>query len=109
MSSPTPAPRALVDAPECTDVAADLITLMASPDLASRRWICEQYDHMVGADTVQRPGGDAAVVRVHGTQKGLATATRAISTPSSSSTGASPTGYESPGSMVRTSFGKLTR
>jgi phosphoribosylformylglycinamidine synthase II len=46
--------------------------LMSSPALASRRWIWEQYDHMVMADTVQRPGGDAAVVRVHGTDKGLA-------------------------------------
>ncbi len=72
---PTPAPKALVDAPECKDVAADLKALMATPDLASRRWIWEQYDHMVGADTVQRPGGDAAVVRVHGTPKGLAIAT----------------------------------
>lgn len=48
---------------------------MGSPDIASRRWIWEQYDHMVGGDTVQRPGGDAAVVRVHGTQKGLAMST----------------------------------
>jgi phosphoribosylformylglycinamidine synthase subunit PurL len=48
---------------------------MGSPDLASRRWIWEQYDHMVGADTVQRPGGDAAVVRVHDTQKALALST----------------------------------
>jgi len=46
--------------------------LMGSAHLASRRWIFEQYDHMVMADTVQRPGGDAGVVRVHGTQKGLA-------------------------------------
>ncbi len=49
-----------------------LETMMGSPHLSSRRWIWEQYDHMVMADTVQRPGGDAAVVRVHGTQKGLA-------------------------------------
>ncbi len=48
---------------------------MGSPDIASRRWIYEQYDTQVGADTVQRPGGDAAVVRVHGTQKGLAMST----------------------------------
>ena len=61
--------------PTCTDPAADLLTLMASPDIASRRWIWEQYDHMVGADTVQRPGGDAGVVRVHGTDKGLAVST----------------------------------
>jgi phosphoribosylformylglycinamidine synthase II len=72
---PTPQPEPLTDLPECTDPAADLLKLMGSPDLASRRWIWEQYDHMVGADTVQRPGGDAAVVRVHGTEKGLAIST----------------------------------
>src|SRR3546814_9747753 len=48
---------------------------MGSPDLASRRWVWEQYDHMVGADTIQRPGGDAAVVRVHDTKKALAMST----------------------------------
>jgi phosphoribosylformylglycinamidine synthase subunit PurL len=73
--TPTPPPRALVDVPECRDPAADLLRLLASPDLASRRWIWEQYDHMVGADTVQRPGGDAAVVRVHGSAKALAITT----------------------------------
>jgi phosphoribosylformylglycinamidine synthase len=72
---PTPAQAPLADMPESNDIGADLIKLMASPDLASRRWIWEQYDHMVGADTVQRPGGDAAVVRVHGTDKGLAVST----------------------------------
>jgi len=71
----TPPAMALVDAPECKDPAADLLKLMGSPDIASRRWIWEQYDSQVGADTVQRPGGDAAVVRVHGTQKGLAITT----------------------------------
>ncbi|GAA4767045.1 phosphoribosylformylglycinamidine synthase subunit PurL [Stakelama sediminis] len=63
------------DIPESSDIGADLLKLMGSPDLASRRWIWEQYDHMVGADTVQRPGGDAAVVRVHGTDKALAITT----------------------------------
>jgi phosphoribosylformylglycinamidine synthase len=63
------------EVPRSTDVAADLLRLMGSPDLASRRWIWEQYDHMVGADTVQRPGGDAAVVRIHGTEKALAIST----------------------------------
>jgi phosphoribosylformylglycinamidine synthase len=67
--------KPLGDVPECTDIAADLLKLMASPDIASRRWLWEQYDYMVGADTVQRPGGDAAVVRVHGTRKGLAMST----------------------------------
>jgi phosphoribosylformylglycinamidine synthase subunit PurL len=57
------------------NIVADLLTLMRSPDLASRRWIWEQYDHMVGADTVLGPGGDAALVRVHGTQKALAITT----------------------------------
>ncbi len=72
---PTPKRAPLTDVPESTDIAADLLTLIGSPDIASRRWIWEQYDHMVGADTVQRPGGDAAVVRVHGTRKGLAITT----------------------------------
>ncbi|MEL6876310.1 MAG: AIR synthase related protein, partial [Pseudomonadota bacterium] len=66
---------ALGDIPESTDIGADLLKLMASPALASRRWIWEQYDSQVGADTCQRSGGDAAVVRVHGTNKGLAITT----------------------------------
>jgi phosphoribosylformylglycinamidine synthase len=64
--------------PEMTDVAADLLRLIGSPNLASRRWIFEQYDQQVGGDTVQRPGGDAAVVRVHGTEKALALSTDCI-------------------------------
>src|SRR4249919_3345871 len=67
--------KPLEDVPESTDIAADLLKLMASPNLASRRWIWEQYDSQVGADTVQKPGGDAAVVRVHGTSKALAITT----------------------------------
>src|SRR5438874_2548451 len=69
------APEPLTDVPESTDIAADLLKLMASPALASRRWVWEQYDQSVGADTVQRPGGDAAVVRVHGSKKALAITT----------------------------------
>jgi phosphoribosylformylglycinamidine synthase subunit PurL len=46
--------------------------LLACPDLCSRRWVYEQYDNTVGANTLQGSGGDAAVVRVHGTQKALA-------------------------------------
>ena len=64
----------LGDMPESTDIAADLLKLMASPAIASRRWIWEQYDSQVGADTVQT-GGDAAVVRIHGTRKALAMTT----------------------------------
>ncbi len=48
--------------------------LIASPALASKRWIWEQYDHLVMGNTVKRPGGDAAVIRVGGT-KALAMAT----------------------------------
>ena len=69
------APEPLTDIPESTDIAADLLKLMGSPALASRRWVWEQYDQSVGADTVQRPGGDAAVVRVHGSKKALAMTT----------------------------------
>ena len=71
---PTPKRPALaadaVSAPK--DMGAALLTLLACPDLASKRWIYEQYDHMVGNDTVARPGGDAAVVRVR-TGKGVET------------------------------------
>ena len=67
--------KPLGDVPESTDIAADLLKLMACPDLASRRWIWEQYDSQVGADTLQKSGGDAAVVRVHGTKKALAIST----------------------------------
>ena len=54
---------------------AALRTLLAAPDLCAKRWIWEQYDHMVMTDTILRPGGDAGVVRVHGTNKGLAIST----------------------------------
>ncbi|MEO6247644.1 MAG: phosphoribosylformylglycinamidine synthase subunit PurL [Sphingomicrobium sp.] len=64
----------LGDIPESTDIAADLLKLMASPAIASRRWIWEQYDSQVGGDTVQT-GGDAAIVRIHGTNRGLAMTT----------------------------------
>src|SRR5919107_1649744 len=68
-------PESLTDVPESTDIAADLLKLMGSPNLASRRWVWEQYDQSVGADTVQTPSGDAAVVRVHGSKKALAITT----------------------------------
>jgi phosphoribosylformylglycinamidine synthase len=71
---PTPK-RADIDMPAGGDLGAALLKLIGSPDLASKRWIWEQYDHMVGADTLARPGGDAAVVRVHGTKKALAITT----------------------------------
>jgi phosphoribosylformylglycinamidine synthase subunit PurL len=71
----TKPPAPLGDIPESQDIAADLLRLIGSPDIASRRWIYQQYDQKVGADTIQPPGGDAAVVRVHGTKKALAITT----------------------------------
>jgi phosphoribosylformylglycinamidine synthase II len=52
-----------------------LMALMGNSEIASRRWIWEQYDSMVMGDTLVGPGGDAALVRVHGTQKALAMST----------------------------------
>lgn len=73
---PTPAPKLIlpewVPAPDA--ILSCLERMMATPHLCSRRWIWEQYDHTVMGDTIQRPGGDAAVVRVHGTTKGIAVA-----------------------------------
>ena len=55
---------------------AEILKLFAaSSDLCSRRWIYEQYDSEVMADTIAGSGGDAALVRVHGTQKALAITT----------------------------------
>jgi phosphoribosylformylglycinamidine synthase II len=52
-----------------------LKTMLGHVDLASRRWIYEQYDSQVMADTIAGPGGDAALVRVHGSKRGLAMST----------------------------------
>jgi phosphoribosylformylglycinamidine synthase len=54
------------------DAGRALLRLVGAPDLCSRRWVWEQYDHMVMADTVGRPGGDAALVRIHGSDRALA-------------------------------------
>ena len=59
-------PMALADA---------LQKLIATPDLCSKRWVWEQYDHIILGNTVQRPGGDSAVVRVEDGPKGLAMTT----------------------------------
>jgi phosphoribosylformylglycinamidine synthase len=73
-TEPTPeqAEVAASSVPLPDSVDAVLLRLMTCPDLASKRWIWEQYDSQVGADTRFGPGGDAAVVRVHGTPKALA-------------------------------------
>lgn len=58
---------------EPENVNDTLLTLLATPDLASKRWIFEQYDSQVMNDTIKGPGSDAAIVRIHGTQKAIAT------------------------------------
>jgi phosphoribosylformylglycinamidine synthase subunit PurL len=52
-----------------------LLRLLGSPDLCSKRWVYEQYDHLILGNTVQPPGGDAAVVRIGDGPKGLALTT----------------------------------
>ncbi len=69
-TDPPPTERTPVPCDEA-DIDA-LRTLIGSPDLASRAWIWEQYDHGVMSDTVTPPGSDAAVIRIHGTDRALA-------------------------------------
>ena len=52
-----------------------LLKLLASPDQCSKRWVWEQYDHLILGNTVQAPGGDSAIVRVGEGPKGLALTT----------------------------------
>jgi phosphoribosylformylglycinamidine synthase len=74
---PTPKKPELyaADCPPPDDYNATLLAMLGSPDMASRRWIWQQYDSTVMNDTAQGPGGDAAVIRVHGSQKALAVTT----------------------------------
>ena len=55
--------------------AEALTRLLATPDLCSKRWVWEQYDHLILGNSVQQPGGDAGVVRVGDGPKGLAMTT----------------------------------
>jgi phosphoribosylformylglycinamidine synthase subunit PurL len=75
--------RPFVESPKLKSVrAADVVPpmpnadalekLISAPDMCSRRWVWEQYDHVILGNTVQRPGGDAAVVRINDGPKGLA-------------------------------------
>jgi len=49
-----------------------LIKILSNPNVCSKEWIWQQYDHTVMGDTIQKPGGDAGVVRIHGTSKAVA-------------------------------------
>ena len=46
--------------------------ILSNPNIAEKKWIWDQYDHTVMGDTIQKPGGDAGVVRVHGSKKAIA-------------------------------------
>src|SRR3712207_5634705 len=73
------APRQPVIAPESVAApipeAEALLKLVGSPDQCSKRWVWEQYDHLILGNTVQSPGGDAAIVRIEDGPKGLALTT----------------------------------
>ena len=58
--------------PDVKDATGVLLSLLESPTIANKRWIYEQYDHMVRTNTVVRPGSDAAVIRIKGTNRALA-------------------------------------
>jgi phosphoribosylformylglycinamidine synthase subunit PurL len=64
------------DAPSLPrDLTSDLKHLLASPNICGKRWVWQQYDHMVQTNTVEGPGaGDAGVIRIKGSQRGLAMA-----------------------------------
>ena len=67
----TPPAAALTDVP-VVDPIDGLMALVGSPNYCSKAWVYEQYDSMVMADTLVRPGSDAGVVRIHGTNKAVA-------------------------------------
>ena len=58
--------------PDIKDGNGALLALLESPTIASKRWVYEQYDHMVRTNTMVRPGSDSAVVRIKGTNKAVA-------------------------------------
>ena len=61
--------------PKKNKVKEVILKLLKSPNLTSKKWVWEQYDHMVMCDTVKPPNYGAAVVRIHGTEKSLAMTT----------------------------------
>jgi phosphoribosylformylglycinamidine synthase subunit PurL len=61
--------------PQVADYKATLMNLLKQPTIASKEWVYDQYDYQVRTSTVVTPGSDAAVVRVRGTNKGLAMTT----------------------------------
>ncbi len=75
-TTPTPPPPPLGDTSSTVPLDQALLRLLACPDLASRRWIFDQYDSTVGGQTVKRPAqADAAIVRLEGSNRALAMTT----------------------------------
>jgi len=68
-------PAPLNDVPAPNDLGEAVLKIMGAPDMCSRRWVWEQYDHLIQSNTAQRPGGDAAVVRVAPDGKAIAIST----------------------------------
>jgi len=71
VETPKPSVIAAAEVPAPNSLTGVLKTLIGSPELSSRRWVYEQYDHLILGNTVQRPGGDAAIVRIEDGPKGL--------------------------------------
>jgi len=73
-----PVPREMpqyIKLAETGDLTGNLKRLLASPNICGKRWVWQQYDHMVQTNTVEGPGtGDAGVIRIKGSQHGLAMA-----------------------------------
>ena len=65
-------PSELEPTPEATDPGAVLVRLLASPSIASKRWIYDRFDSTAGGRTVAGPGGDAGVFRIPDTSLGVA-------------------------------------
>ena len=69
-------PLALPTPPDSCDAAAEaLLTLLASPGIASKEWVFRQYDQQVGINSLVLPGSDAGVLRIKGTRTGVAVTT----------------------------------
>ena len=66
------APMEAPEIPVSRDLTTDLLTLLAAPDICSKRWVYQQYDQSVRTNTLLGPGGDAAIVRIKETETSVA-------------------------------------